>query len=307
MMELTERRSMGTGAFFGWNGICFDLPEGWELARIGKSDLAFEEADRMILEMRWKRGEDRVGLERTIRRRIERYARDGVQVHRRQPPPGWLQAQEEQEAEWAFLEWRRKPDLGMEIVRACSVCGMVCIFRVHPPGDAACRWTDGWCRMESVLRSFSDHVHPGGIRFSLYDIDLLVPEDFRLNRFSFHPGAFELQFYADHGNIRFHRWAPAALLLQGKPLEFFGATIFEQARWRRLHVRADEEAVLGDLQPQGWLDRIRLRAENRWFCLQYDRTSDRLLGIRYAGRKRHTDDQIERLSRLFRVRRQISI
>jgi hypothetical protein len=261
----------------------------------------------MILEMRWKRGEDRVGLERTIRRRIERYARDGVQLHRSQPPSGWLQDREGQEAEWTFLEWQRQPDFGMEIVRACSVCGMVCIFRVHLPGDAACRRTDGWPRMESVLRSFSDHVHPEGIRFSLYDIDLLVPEDFRLHRFSFQPGSFELQFYADHGNIRYHRWAPAGMLLQGKPLECFGSTVCGPARWRRLHVRPDEEVVLGDVQPQGWLERIRLRPGDRWFCLKYDRTTDRLLGIRYAGSKRHTDDQIERLSRLFRVRRPISI
>lgn len=297
---------MGIGTFFGWNGICFDLPDGWELTKIGKSELAFEEADRMILEIRWKRAEDRIGLERTIRRRIDRYARDGVQLHRRQPPAGWLQVQKLPEAEWAFLECRHKPDFGMEIVRVCSGCGIICIFRLHSSGDALCRRTGGWSGMERVLYSFSDHVQPEGICFSLYDIDLLVPEDFRLHRFSFHPGAFELQFCADHGNIRYHRWAPAGLLMQGKPLEFFGSTVYEEARWRRLHVPEDEETVLGTLQPRGWLDRIRRRSGDRWFCLKHDRTTDRLLGIRYAGRKHHTDDQIERLSRLFRARRPIS-
>lgn len=294
---------MEAGQLFCWNGLCFELPGGWEPVKIGKFDLAFEEGERLVLEMRWKRSEDRMDLNRIIQRRIDRYARDGIRLRPMQSRIGLPQSQS---VEWAFLEWQGKTYQGIEVVRLCTVCAMVSVFRVFQVAVEKAQPIYPWSMIERILGTFSDHGNPDGIQFSIYDIDLIVPAEFRLDRFSFLPGAFELQFCADHGNIRYNRWAPAHLLLQGNPLEKFAETIFGFADWRYLDACPDEAVVLGRRQPKRWLVKICQRARDSWCYLKYLRRADRLMGIRYTGRKRFTNEQIDRLSRNLCVRMPIS-
>jgi len=64
-----------------------------------------------------------------------------------------------------------------------------------------------------VLSSFRDHGTPSGPTFAVYDIEATLPEDYRLTRFAFNAGRFELVFNHAGAMVTLWRWSPADVLL----------------------------------------------------------------------------------------------
>jgi hypothetical protein len=70
----------------------------------------------------------------------------------------------------------------------------------------------------TVLSSFMDHPVDGDCLWSVFDIRILLPENFKLLRHSFAPGAFQIEFDAGSFQASFFRWGPASVILAEKTL-----------------------------------------------------------------------------------------
>lgn len=159
----------------------------------------------------------------------------------------------------------------------------------------------GWTDILPVLDGYSDHDTAFGLRFALYDIDVSVPSDFRLERFSFYPGLFELQFQAERGNIRFLRWAAAAERLRNRSLESFGELVCGRSTWTACHDPSLGDVRIAFPQAKGWLGRILSARHRCWFLIRLDPNTNRILGVFYRGKKVHAHTDILRFGRMICV------
>ncbi|MEW6260905.1 MAG: hypothetical protein AB1547_13520 [Thermodesulfobacteriota bacterium] len=282
-----------------WNGIGFPVPDDWEMTRIGKNRLCFQQGERPVVDVQWRRGSAPVDFPAFVEKWKRECRKKGDVLSPILLPKDMPQTAD---VHWNGFEWKNDVGNGIEILRHCHRCQTVTVFRWTVSSDVSNDPQKIWTVILPALAGFSDHETGSGIRFALYDIALTVPEDFHLERFAFHPGLFELQFRAERGNIRFLRWAAATELLRSHSLESLGERVCGKVGWSRIDHLSEDDARVGYPHPQGWFARILPSRNRSWCFIRYDRVADRILVVYYRGRTVHTDADILRFGRMFSVR-----
>lgn len=281
-----------------WNGVGLTVPDDWEVARIGKSRLTFRRGDRPVADIQWRRGDASVNFPAVIEQRKRTCRKRGdvlspISFPKEMPQPN--------DVEWGGFEWENDEWKGIEILRLCRRCRTVTDFRWTVSSGISGRVPISWVDILAVLDGFSDHETAFGIRFALYDIEVIVPQDFRLERYAFYPGLFELQFQAERGNIRFLRWAAAAERLRNHSLESFAEMVCGKSEWTACHDPSIGDVRIGYPQPQGWLGRVLSARHRSWFLIRLDRNMNRILGVYYRGKKAHPHSEILRFGRMVSI------
>lgn len=269
------------------------------MVRIGKSRLTFQRGDRPVVDIQWRRGDASVNLQAVVEKRKQTCRKRGDTLSPMRFPQ---EMSRPNDVEWGGFEWANDEWKGIEILRLCRRCRTVTDFRWTVSSGVSGGWEPmEWTDILPVLDGYSDHETASGLRFALYDIDVRVPPDFRLERFSFYPGLFELQFQAERGNIHFFRWAAASERLRNHSMESFGELVCGRSVWT-----ACRDASMGDVriaypQPQGWLGRILPARHRSWFLIRLDRNTNRILGVSYRGKKVHAHTDIMRFGRMISI------
>ena len=209
-----------------WNGVRFSTPAAWEVAKIGPRYLLLADQGEPALEIKWERIKGRFS-HRTALRRLNSLHRDTVQES---PLP----------EEWEKIlgdftvtgfTWQAEARGGRGAILHCPACGNATLIQFFRNFSDSNHET---CRR--VLASFRDHSPDNRVRWSIFDIRAEIPAEYRLVRYRFEAGRFEMHFGSKGQQITLYRWGPAsALLANGDLFAFAAKTIrIHQSEWHPL-------------------------------------------------------------------------
>lgn len=194
-----------------WNGIRLEIPAAWDPSGIGRRFLMLEDRDGPTLSLRWEPIAGRFDPVRTLRK-LTRAAGANADMAPADLPPLWEKAMKSSGGSKPHLAgFRWRDGIGALIHRSDDRTAILAAFHGESPPPAAA----------PLLASLRSVVGKPTRPFILYDIRARVPAEFNLDRFRFLPGAFELEFSGTGTYLRFHRWGPASMLLDGAGLETF--------------------------------------------------------------------------------------
>ena len=210
-----------------WNGARLSTPAAWEVAKIGPRYLLLADQEEPAMEIKWERVKGRFS-HRTALRRLR--SLHGNSVQESPLPDEWKQPLN------GFIvtgfTWQAETRGGRGAILYCPACGnatLIQFFRTFSsPGNKTCL---------RVLASFQDHSLDDQVRWSLFDIRAQIPAEFRLVRYRFEAGRFEMHFGSKGQRIALYRWGPASALLDNGD-GTWSVGIWEYSYW------LDEEDVL---------------------------------------------------------------
>jgi len=204
----------------GWNGIRFTVPPDWEIRRIGHRYLFLENDSGPVMEIKWEPVRGRFSHDKHLHRLADFQRRPTVKkFHERHLPSSWEDLLTAFQAR--CFSWEGRPFGGTGLTLYCRTfrkATLIQFFRKKP--------SEVDSRFHHILSSFRDHGKGDRVLWSIYDIRAVTPADFRLLRYRFDAGAFELAFAADRLKATLYRWGPAAVLLRHQGLVTFADTIF---------------------------------------------------------------------------------
>jgi hypothetical protein len=280
---------------YAWNGVRFDAPAAWEIARIGRRHLLLEDSEKPVLEIKWNLVKGNFSLDRQLRRLAAGHDRTLRKRLAREPLPGsWSRALHRFQS--AGFSWQTEALGGRGAVIHCPRCGTATLVQFYhaaaSPADTAA---------ERLLTSFRDHSEEPTTAWSVFDIRAEVPRRFDLKSFRFNVGAYELCFAARGGRLCLYRWSPADALLKNSDLQAFGCMQFQLPAGtfgRRTH-RVDATVGFDHGPPTGrlrrWQHRLQRRPLYRSFRLWHELEQNRLLAVDLEGPDRLQLEELERI------------
>jgi hypothetical protein len=274
-----------------WNGIRFSTPAVWEVAKIGPRYLLLADQGEPALEIKWEGTKGRFSHQ-TALKRLKSLHRDTV--HEKPLPEEW----EKTLGDFTVMgfAWQAEAKGGRGAILYCPACRNATLIQFFQNFLTANHET---CRR--VLASFRDHSRDNRVRWSIFDIRAEIPAEYRLVRYRFEAGRFEMQFGSKRKRITLYRWGPASALLgDGNLSEFAAKTIrIHRSEWHPLmwsghHAVQWEKSVSGGL----WVwcrERMLGKPHFQWFRLWHIMQKNRVLGVGAEGDKTFHSEFLDRI------------
>ena len=274
-----------------WNGVGFSTPAAWEVAKIGPRYLLLEDQGEPALEIKWEKIKGRFS-HRTALRRLSSLHRNTVQES--PLPDEWKQILNG--FTMTGFTWQAETKGGRGAILYCSACGnatLIQFFRnFSDPSNKTCL---------RVLASFQDHSLDDKVRWSIFDIKAEIPAEYRLVRYRFEAGRFEMHFGSKGQQIALYRWGPASALLdKGDLFAFAAKTIhIHRSEWRPLtwtghHAVQWEKSVSGGLWTR-CRERMMGVPHFQWFRLWHLLEKNRVFGVGAKGNKTFQAGWLDRI------------
>ncbi|TRZ52146.1 hypothetical protein D4S03_03965 [bacterium] len=264
-----------------WNGVRFSTPELWEVAKIGPRYLLLAYQGEPALEIKWEKIKGRFSHQ-TALKRMNSLHKNAVQES--PLPEEWVKVLGDFDV--MGFTWQAAARGGRGAILYCPACGNAILIQFFGNLSGSSYKT---CRR--VLASFQDHSDDNRVRWSLFDIRAEIPAEYRLLRYRFEAGRFEMHFGSKRQRITLYRWGPASALLGSGDLFAFAAKTIRIHRneWHPLtctghHAVQWEKAVLGGLWARCW-ERMIGKPHFQWFRLWHLVGKNRLLGVGANGDK----------------------
>jgi len=267
-----------------WNGIRFLAPDGWNVGKIGNRYLMLEDASEPVLEIKWSQIQGGFSHQKHLRRLA---ALHGGRLHKtiRETPLPTEWEKPLKDFHTAGFAWSGKTIGGRGVLIYCPVCHTATLIQFYlsvasTPSTVHRR----------LLSSFRDHRHDEQQLWSIYDIRATVPARFKLARYQFALGHFELFFASKNKTVLLSRWGPAAIILSGKTLLQFAETMDQIPETKlKPEITFNPQVVEGRISqtPKGWfplMHRISLKPAFYMFRLWHLEEKNRILGVRTEGR-----------------------
>ena len=264
-----------------WSGVRFSTPIAWEVAKIGPRYLLLADQEEPAMEIKWERVKGRFS-HRTALRRLRSV--HGKTVQESPLPDEWKQILV------GFtgmgFTWQAETRGGRGAILFCPACGnatLIQFFRdFSSPSHKTCL---------RVLASFQDHNPDDKVLWSIFDIRAETPAEYRLVRYRFEAGRFEMHFDKRGQQITLYRWGPASALLDNGNIAAFAAKAMriQQSEWCVLHRTGYnavqwEKSVSGDLWTR-CRERLMRVPHFQWLRLWHLTEQNRLMGIGAKGNK----------------------
>jgi hypothetical protein len=270
---------------FAWNGIRFMAPPDWQVGRIGARYLMLEEESGPVLEVKWGWIKGDFSHQDHLRRLAALHGKELGEFVRQCPVPvAWEKALGKYEA--TGFSWRGRTVGGMGVLLYCSTCQNATLIQFYQKGSNQTGKIP-----QRLLASFRDHRKDNEVIWSLFDIRATIPEKFRLVRYRFEAGEFELAFASGGQKITLHRWGPASILLCDRDLVQFARTMLSHPQGEPQPVIvAGGKAVEWNVKPAPtrwghWWSWIEAMSSFQWFRLWHVEGKNRILGVRVEGKK----------------------
>jgi hypothetical protein len=274
-----------------WNGVRFSTPAAWEVAKIGPRYLLLTDQGEPVLEIKWEKIKGRFS-HRTALRRLSSLHRNTVQES--PLPDGWKQILNSFTV--TGFTWQVETKGGRGAILYCSACGNATLIQFFhhksKPIDETCL---------RILSTFQDHATDDLVRWSLFDIQAVIPSQYQLARYRFEAGRYELNFASRKETIALYRWGPASALLVTEDLVAFAARMLEGQR-SEWHPRTWSENPAAEWEkyfPAGLWARFgeRLTGTRHYqkIRLWHLPEKNRILGIAVRGNKPYPPDFFDTL------------
>jgi hypothetical protein len=264
-----------------WNGVRFSTPAAWEVAQIGPRYLLLADQGDPAMEIKWEKVKGRFSHRAALRRLRSLH---GNTVQESPLPDAWKQILD------GFIvtgfTWQTETKGGSGAILYCPACGnatLIQFFRnFSSPSNKTCL---------RVLSSFQDHSLDDQVRWSIFDIRAEIPAEFRLVRYRFEAGRFEMHFGSKGQRIALYRWGPASALLEDGDLFAFAVKTIriQRSEWRPLtwtgHPAVQWEKSVSTGLWARCQERMMGKPHFQWFRLWHLLEENRLFGVSANGDK----------------------
>ena len=163
--------------------------------------------------------------------------------------------------------WQAKDKGGRGAILHCPACGNATLIQffhnISKPIYETCL---------RILSTFQDHATDDQVRWSLFDIRAVIPSQYKLARYRFEAGRYELNFVSRKETVALYRWGPASALLASEDLVAFAARTLEGQR--------------SEWHPRTWSENPAVEWEKRFPAGLWARFGERLTGIRHYRKMR---------------------
>lgn len=274
-----------------WNGVRLSAPAAWEAAEIGPRYLLLADQGEPAMEIKWERVKGGFSHRTTLRRLRSRY---GNTVHECPIPDEWKRPLGGFTA--TGFSWQAENRGGSGAILYCPACGHATLIQFFRNFS-----TPGNMTSLRVLASFQDHSLDDHMRWSIFDIRARIPAEFRLVRYRFEAGRFEMHFGSKGKQVELYRWGPASVLLGHGDLFAFAAKMIriQSGEWRPLTwaghtaVQWEKPASVGL-----WIrcrERVMGKPHFQWFRLWHLLEENRLFGVSAKGDKPFQVESLDRI------------
>ena len=267
-----------------WYGVSFKIPADWQPARIGNRYLLIEDEFGPAMEIKWARIKGHFSHQAHFKRLGSLQKR---QIRKSVRPKAvskeWQKVLADFEA--SEFSWKSGSTGGRGVILFCPTCRNASLIQFFYKNT----FTNPTV-LSNILDSFRDHREDDQILWSAYDIRALMPAVFKLKRYRFEAGHYELDF-ADRGqHIILYRWAPASVLLSKQDLALFARSVGGVRKTTPVAGKMDGcDTVEWSAAPAGnwgrWLSRFKGKASYHWLGLWHLEAKNRILGVRAEGKK----------------------
>ena len=229
---------------FGWQGLSLTVPANWSLTSFGGDAAAgharVDDEDGPRLELRWEQPKGAVDVERSIEAflaRLEREAKKKQQQFAIAAHPHLVSKSRKRKDQLVNYGWTGDPEentnqQGWGVAWHCNDCNRIMVAHIigrgHEPEDKVQRLAS------EVLSSLECHGHGGWQTWSLFELQLEIPEEFVLGTAKLMTGRIEIdwqrvlkgKFPLNHlpalhrlERVSLRRLAAANVLLESETLE----------------------------------------------------------------------------------------
>ncbi len=269
----------------GWNGFRISVPREWDAERIGEKYVLLGNDGVPALEAKWDVVKGGSNPEKALER-LKKSIPPGKRRRSLQPcsvPARWADALHT--FRHAGFQWQGERYSGRGVLACCPECGRTTVLQFFEANETSPPKRDP-VDYPTVLSSFADHPVDGQRLWSVFDIRLLLPENCRLVRHSFAPGAFRIEFDADSLRMSFFRWGPASVILDETSLDaFVGNTMGLGADGVKFEFQGDDiRCEFKSIPPQSsfkrWLWKLRKKPSYQWGRAWRPSGSNRILAVK---------------------------
>lgn len=268
-----------------WNGVRFDTPASWEIGRIGHRHLLLESTAGPVMEVKWGPVKGKFSLRHQLKHLASSQGRPlRASLREERLPAHWGRVLARYES--LGFGWQSGALRGRGALLYCPGCRQAILLQFFEATGQPAVTLAG-----RVLASFDDHDQRPVTLWSVFDIRFQVPAAYRLDKFRFDAGCYNLCFTNRQSRLTLLRWSPAAVLLDDGGLEGFekrslgwSADPLVEFKQRSPEAMELEEGPPGRLSAR-WRRRLQRRPLYRSGRLWHEVEKNRILGARLEGRK----------------------
>ena len=269
-----------------WNGISLAVPEEWDLGAMGLNHLLFGENREPTLEVTWTEASARGSLEKQMKRFTSRVRkRLGITVSPLGIP--FNPAKNGSPVTVAGFSWKSASSHGRGGLVLCHRCRRIAMLRFFDRCQSLSE-----SLVSTIVGSYEDGCGKDGCSWQLFGLILSTPGGFRLDRYSFQPGAFSMAFRGRGQGMTVYSWGPASfLLLKGGLAEFARQRIDLPDKAPLPGEGENGASLVWEWQRFPWNFGF-LQSYER-FRIWHDRTINRILGLKLVSNSREGRKKME--------------
>jgi hypothetical protein len=262
----------------GWFGTTVRTPKDWNLGAISGEEfegyIRVDSPDGAAVEIRWRTQKGAVDLESVL----DQYFKKLSKSSKKSPYP--LETNRKPKALQGIRPAGRKPltfswkgdRRALGAVWACPTCDRVVIAQVVWPLEGKD------VPAAEILDSIEDHPVDGKNTWALYDLEVKIPKEYKIQRQKLMSGYIKLDFTYKASSLIVERWGPADVILKDATLSEWiqqkNATSLKQYRFEET-----EQTFHGHsgAQFRGTLKGIRRRLKAFWMGIFKQRPPQELV------------------------------
>ena len=247
-----------------------------------------------VLEVKWNKVKGRFSHKTQLRRLSSMHSRRLRRTFRLQPLPKlWESALVDYDTAGFF--WQSNTISGKGTLIYCPECKTATLIQFFDSGN-----NDAGPNAGRLLKTFRDHFTSGVIPWAVFDVYAQVPHWFKLDKYRFNAGEYELAFSTKKQHLTLFRWSPAEVLLREHTLDEIAKVRFDPDGKRRLSMASTGNDIIdGGLSPAtiwSWTKaRLQRRMPYAKIRLWHEQEKNRILCVKMDGKQPVEQDTFDRM------------
>lgn len=261
----------------GWNDLCFQCPQTWDVIVSGDHHLLFEEDFRPVLELRWHTSQG--SIENSTKKILGNLRKDSDLIPAKSLPTSWENLTNLYNV-YLLLHGKTKDSRAALLIG--KECGTSLLFYFFPA--LLSTHTD----ITTLFNSLCCHKKKGEKRvWAIQDFRFLLPDRYQLDTYNFGAGLTRISFTHKSLSLHICRLAPASQRLQATTLVQL-LMILGDIEVDKTEIVQTENMVSHSSHPpihKQILTRFKRKLPFHEMTLRHHQESDRLTGVFLLDKK----------------------
>ncbi len=274
-----------------WNNTSVQVPQDWEVDSLDVDHLIIGKDSTPKIELKWIESPKKFTLEKFLKKFIAQSQRQLNITIEEQPTPNNF-SHPFKPFDFFFFTWRGHGTKGTGTLIFCQHCKRLTLFRFFKTNHLSPTY-------KQILMTFSDHPQKTDTHWSVFGMDIKAPAKFKLEDYSFKPGAFHLDLLHQKTKLYFYNWGPASFLLSKTDLSAFAIQRLPQLSGFAQTGTCQKGSYLEWVFKQNRFKNAQLIPFTRhldlftMFRICYDTEQNRILGVLITSPKQFEHDLIK--------------